>query len=54
MGRNITVLLCGMKSGSNMGKSYKEKFDAIYISLKTDTLYFYHFLRWGGFKPNLK
>jgi len=44
IGRNITVLLCGMKSGSNMGKSYKEKFDAIYISLKNRyPIYFYPF-----------
>ncbi|MBL41749.1 MAG: arylesterase [Rhodospirillaceae bacterium] len=44
IGRNITVLLCGMKSGNNMGKSYKEKFDAIYISLKNRyPIYFYPF-----------
>ncbi|PPR79174.1 MAG: Esterase TesA [Alphaproteobacteria bacterium MarineAlpha2_Bin1] len=46
--RNITVLLCGMLSAENMGKSFKDKFDSIYISLKNKyPIYFYPFFLEG-------
>ncbi len=46
--RNIIVLLCGMKSGENMGKVYKKKFDSIYTSLKDMyPIYFYPFFLEG-------
>ena len=42
--RDILVLLCGMKSGENMGRVYKEKFDSIFVSLtKKFSIYFYPF-----------
>ena len=44
MDRDILVLLCGMRSGENMGRAYKEKFDSIYTSLANRFLiYFYPF-----------
>ena len=40
--KRITVLLCGMKAGDNMGSVYKEKFDSLFISLKNKYQVFYY------------
>lgn len=54
-GKNIPVLLAGMKAPVNMGPAYKKKFEAVYKDLakKHDAAFYPFFLEGVAMKPAL-